>query len=125
MAAARAFFKEAREVTESTPDRVTTDGHDAYPGAISKELSEDVLHRKNRYLNNLIEQDHRGIKQSYRPMRGFGAFDSAKRFCRAHEEVRNFYRPSRKRGHIVSLADRRSIFREKTDQLTKLLLAAA
>jgi transposase-like protein len=112
MAAARAFFREAREVTEMTPDRATTDGH-AYPGAIAKELGEDVLPRTNRYLNNLIEQGHRGIKQRYRPMRGFGAFDSAKRFCRAHDEVRNFYRPSRKRGHIVSLADRRSIFREK------------
>ena len=48
---ARAFFREALSVTETKPERVTTDGHDAYPGAIEKELGEDVLHRTNRYLN--------------------------------------------------------------------------
>lgn len=42
---------EAREVTETIPDCVTTDVHHCYPGAIEK----DVLHRTNRYLNNLIE----------------------------------------------------------------------
>jgi putative transposase len=32
MAAAKAFFRSARAVTAVTPDRVTTDGHDSYPG---------------------------------------------------------------------------------------------
>ena len=31
LAAAKAFFRSARTVTEVVPDRVTTDGHDAYP----------------------------------------------------------------------------------------------
>jgi putative transposase len=31
LAAARAFFRSAKAVTGVTPDRVTTDGHDAYP----------------------------------------------------------------------------------------------
>ena len=34
LAAARAFFRLAKAVTGVTPDRVTTDGHDAYPRAI-------------------------------------------------------------------------------------------
>ncbi len=66
---------------------MATNGHDSYPGAIENELGEDVLHRTNRHLNNLIKQDHRGIKQRYRPMRGFGAFGSAERFYRAHDEL--------------------------------------
>jgi transposase-like protein len=33
--AVRAFFNEALEVTETTPDRVTTDGHVAYPRGLS------------------------------------------------------------------------------------------
>jgi len=41
-----------------TPDRVTTDGHDAYPRAMREELGVTVKHRTNRYLNNWIEQDH-------------------------------------------------------------------
>ena len=125
MEGARAFFREALSVTETKPERVIRDGHDSYPGAIKKELGEDVLHRTNRYLNNLIEQDHRGIKQRYRPLRGFGAFDSAARFCRAYDELRNFYRPSRKRGHVVSLSDRRKIHQAKTACLTNLILQAA
>ena len=32
MAAAQAFFRSAKAVTGVTPDRVTTDGHDSYPG---------------------------------------------------------------------------------------------
>jgi transposase-like protein len=60
-AAAEAFFRSARLVTGRVPERVTTDGHDAYPGAIRAELGEAVRHRTNRYLNNYLEQDHRGI----------------------------------------------------------------
>src|SRR3954447_16376763 len=56
-AAADAFFRSARTVTEVIPERVTTDGHDAYPGAIKAELGEGVRHRTNRYLNNHLEQD--------------------------------------------------------------------
>ena len=46
----------------------------------------------NTYLKNRIEQDHRGIKGLYRPMRGFKRPRSAARFCRADDELR-FLRP--------------------------------
>jgi hypothetical protein len=54
-----------------TPDRVTTDGHDSYPRAIRTELGKRVRHRTSAYLNNRLEQGHRGIKGRYRSMRGF------------------------------------------------------
>jgi putative transposase len=54
-AAAEAFFRSAQTVTERIPARVTTDGHSSYPGAIKAELGEDVIHRTNRYLNNIVE----------------------------------------------------------------------
>jgi transposase-like protein len=73
MEAARRFFKQALDVVGHAPERVTTDGHDAYPRAIRETLGSNVLHRTNRYLNNRVEQDHRGIKQRYYPMRGFGS----------------------------------------------------
>src|SRR3954471_20126464 len=69
-AAAQAFFRSAQVVTGVTPDRVTTDGHDSYPRAIRPELGKGVRHRCSRYLNNRLEQDHRGIKGRCRPMRG-------------------------------------------------------
>ena len=52
------------------PDRVTTDGHDAYPRAIRTELGKQVRHRTSRYLNNRHEQDHRGIGDRWGAIRG-------------------------------------------------------
>jgi transposase-like protein len=90
MAAAKAFFRSARAVTGVTPARVTTDGHDSYPRAIRTVLGDGVKHRTSQYLNNRVEQDHRGIKSRYGPMRGFGDAASADRFRRGHDELRNF-----------------------------------
>src|SRR3954466_8462760 len=69
-AAAQAFFRSAKAVTGMTPDRVTTDGHDSDPRAIRTTLGKRVRHRTSAYLNNRLEQDHRGIKGRYRSMRG-------------------------------------------------------
>jgi transposase-like protein len=108
LAAAKAFFRSAKSVTEVVPDRVTTDGHDAYPAAIRSELGKAVRHRTNAYLNNHLEQDHRGIKDRYRPMRGFKSMRSAGRFCRAFDELRGFLRVRSVRNQYVS-ADRRRL----------------
>ena len=124
MQAARSFFRKALNTTGQPPDRVTTDGHDSYPQAIREELGKSVLHRTNQYLNNLTEQSHRGIKQRYYPMRGFGQVASAERFCCAFEELQDFYRPVRKRGIPISLSTRRRIYRQRTSLFTKLLMAA-
>jgi putative transposase len=106
-AAAEAFFRSARTVTEVVPDRVTTDGHSSYPGAIRVELGHRVIHRTNRYLNNHLEQDHRGIKQRAHPMCGFKSFVSAERFCRAYDELRDFFRARSQRKELVPLGVQR------------------
>ncbi len=123
MSAARRFFQSALKVTGEAPDRVTTDGHDSYPRAIREELGVTVKHRTNRYLNNWIEQDHRGIKQRYGPMRGFGSFESARRFCRAFDEMRGFYRVPGVRGAKMSLEARRRHHQARTAILEDLLVA--
>jgi transposase-like protein len=41
------------------------------------ELPRRVKVRSGQYLNNLIEQDHRRVKQQIRPMLGFKRFDNA------------------------------------------------
>src|SRR5437588_6239750 len=73
MEAAKRFFQQAVDVVGHAPERVTTDGHDSYPRAIRETLGNDVLHRTNHYLNNRLEQDHRGIKQRYYPLNGSNA----------------------------------------------------
>jgi putative transposase len=79
--AAKQFFKQAVGVVGHVPDQVTTDGHTSSPRAIRETMSSNVEHRMNTYLNNRLEQDHRGIKPRSSPMRGFGNFESAARFC--------------------------------------------
>ena len=92
LAAAKRFFRSAKAITGVTPDRVTTDGHDAYPRAIRTILGKRVRHRTNSYLNNRLELDHRGIKGRCRSMLGFKSTPSARRYCQSHDELRNFLR---------------------------------
>ncbi len=110
MDAAQRFFRQAVETVGRVPGRVTTDGHDAYPRAIRETLGDQVTHRCSRYLNNRIEQDHRGVKQRYYPMRGFGNVTAAGRFCRAYEEQRQYFRARTTRHERLALADQRHRF---------------
>src|SRR6266699_3648534 len=67
MDAAQRFFLQALETVGGAPERVTTDGHSSYPRAIRETLGGEVLHQCHHYLNNLIEQDHRGIRTALLP----------------------------------------------------------
>jgi len=124
LAAAKAFFRSARTVTGVVPDRVTADGHDAYPTAIRSELGEAVRHRTNVYLNNRLEQDHRGIKDRYRPMRGFKNIASAGRFCCAFDELRNFLRVRAFHRQHVSADRRRLRYLRRTVSILAILEVA-
>ena len=117
MKAAKAFFRSALEVSEEPPTQATTDGHGSYPRAIKEELGDDVEHRTGKQINDTIEQDHRGIKQRYYPMRGFSAFHSADRFCRAFDEVRNYFRPICYHNEKVSLSERRRVYQDRSASL--------
>ncbi len=124
MEAAQAFFTSALAVTGKPPERVTTDGHTAYPKAIAEVLGTEVEHRVSDCLTNRIEQDHRGVKQRYYPMLGFGAFESAKRYCQAFDEVRNFFRSRSRMREFVSLSERRQLFVNQVQQLQSIFQAA-
>jgi putative transposase len=124
LAAAEAFFRSAWTVPGVTPDRITTDGHDAYPRAIRDVFGNRVTHRTNRYFNNYLEQDHRGIKQRYRPMGGFKHGNTAARLCHAFDEVRALLRPQSPRNQSLSLAQRRGIHRDRFGQLMAMIAAA-
>ena len=83
--AARRFFRKAlaRDNTRN-PRTVATDRLRSYPGALREMKREGELwrftrHRRGRWLNNLVEQDHRRIKRLTRPMLGFKGFATARR----------------------------------------------
>jgi hypothetical protein len=61
-------------------------------------------------LNNRIEQDHRGIKGRYGPMRGFKSYESASRFCRCFDELRNHLQACSRRTRNLPTSARRQRF---------------
>ena len=110
MRAARTFSRSARATMGFRLERVTTGGHGSYPRASRSVLGRTVRHRTGAYLNNRLEQDHRGIKGRIRCLRGFKSHDAAHRFCREHGELRNLLRPRHRHNQIVSACLRRFRF---------------
>jgi len=90
-AAAKRFFRKALKAIHSqTPRVITVDKNAAYPKAIDDLKAEEVLPktvklRQKKYLNNIVEQDHRGIKRLVKLAMGFGSFNTARRTIKGYE----------------------------------------
>jgi len=83
-AAARFFRKVLKATHTQTPRVITVDKNAAYPVAVEALKADETLaaeteYRQSKYLNNIIEQDHRNIKRLTKPMMGFGSFNTARR----------------------------------------------
>ena len=79
MAAAKRFFDKAMGAN-GDPDKVAMDKSGANKAAIDAiNAGRDVpiVVRQVKYLNNIVEQDHRAIKRVTRPMLNFKSFHSA------------------------------------------------
>lgn len=90
--AAKAFFRKAFK-ENGRPDKVTVDRSGSNKAAIdsfNEGLLEDeqVEVRQKKYLNNIVEQDHRFIKKRTRSMLGFKNFYSAKETISGIENIR-------------------------------------
>ena len=73
------FRKILRNENHKKPRVITTDKYSAYPISLkSIKTFKRTEHRQIKYLNNIIEQDHRFIKKKIKPMLGFKSFSSAK-----------------------------------------------
>lgn len=77
------------------------------------------------YLNNRLEQDHRGVKQRYYPMHGFGNFEAAARFCSAFDELRHSFRFRHTMEKSVSLPEQRQAFLQRLTSLQTVIQAAS
>src|SRR5262245_8682403 len=77
--AALRFLKKAIR-RNGVPGTITIDGSDANKAAIksyNEEYGTNIIIRQVKYLNNIVEQDHRAVKWVTRPMLGFKSFDAA------------------------------------------------
>ncbi len=77
--AARRFFERAIDLHD-VPEKITIDKSGANTAAVRGLMADsgvDIELRQCKYLNNVVEQDHRAIKRRTRPMMGFKSFGSA------------------------------------------------
>jgi transposase-like protein len=91
--AAARFFRKVLKAQHTGASRViTVDKNAAYPAAIETLKKEETLPgttelRQVKYLNNIVEQDHRNIKRIVKPMMGLKTFNSARRTLRGIEAM--------------------------------------
>ena len=79
-ATALRFFEKSMK-TNGVPEKVTMDKSGANKAAmheINARGDAPIIVRQVKYLNNIVEQDHRAIKRVTRPMLNFKSFRSAK-----------------------------------------------
>jgi putative transposase len=77
--AARRFLSKAIR-RHGVPEKITIDGSEANASAIrgyNEAHGTASIIRQVKYLNNIVEQDHRGVKRVTRPMLGFKSFEAA------------------------------------------------
>ena len=82
-AAAKRFFQKALRGSDNVMPRViNVDKNAAYPAVVQELKAEGVLSRRCRlrqckFLNNVVEQDHRNVKRRTRLAMGYGSFRTA------------------------------------------------
>lgn len=90
--AARFFRKVLKAPHTQKPRVITVDKNAAYPVTVEALKGDETLAaetelRQSKYMNNIIEQDHRNIKRLTKPMMGFGAFNTARQTLRGIEAM--------------------------------------
>jgi transposase-like protein len=78
--AAKRFLTKAIR-RHGVPEKITIDGSAANKAAIERYNADHgttIAIRQVKYLNNIVEQDHRAVKRVTRPMLGFKSFHAAR-----------------------------------------------
>lgn len=89
------------------PTKINTDQNPAYGVAIRKmkdegKCNEELVHRKRKYLNNVIEADHGKLKRLVKPTLGFKSMKTAYATLKGFEVMRMF-RKGQWLGHPIEL----------------------
>ena len=119
---AKAFFQRAFEGQRRLPRAITLDGYQASHRAAREFLAANgrgkrTKLRSSKYLNNLIEQDHRSIKLRLGPMLGF------KRFRRASITIAGIELMHRIRKGQFALGTLRALGKTAPEMWTAVLAA--
>lgn len=91
--AVKRFFQKTLGTSQAVfPRVITVDKNAAYPKAFRELKAEGIMPvscklRQSKYLNNLVEQDHRFIKRLVKPGMGFFSFDTAWRTLQGYKVI--------------------------------------
>lgn len=111
--AAKAFFRKTFKHNK-IPEKITVDKSGSNKAALdffNKKLLEEGREEKQykirqiKYLNNIVEQDHRFVKKRTKPMLGFKNFYSAKNTISVIENIRMI-----QKGQIFGFNIKKSVF---------------
>ena len=103
---AKAAKRSLRRVLKAShtvePRVITVDKNLSYPAALTdlkedKDFAEATELRQRKYLNNIVEQDHRFLKRRVKLGLGFASFNTARRTIRGYE-VMNMIRKGQVEG---------------------------
>jgi len=104
--AKRFFCKTLNARNSQAPRVINVDKHKAYPPAIAvlqqdKALPPSTKLRQHKYLNNVIEQDHRFLQRLIKPGLGFKSFNTARRTIKGYEAMHML-----RKGQVVGVLKR-------------------
>jgi IS6 family transposase len=108
--AAKRFFKKLmRADHRRLAFMIGTDKHASYPEAFATSVKEKVLPsdcklRRVKYLNNVIEQDHRAVRRRWRAAQCFRSFHTAERTLEGIESLHMM-----RKGQVKRLGGRDSL----------------
>jgi len=106
---ARRFFERAINLHD-VPASITIDKSGANTAAVRGLIADSgaaIQLRQSKYLNNVVEQDHRAIKRRTRPMMGFKSFWSATKIIAGIESMHMIKKGQLAcpKGQVVSVAE--------------------
>jgi putative transposase len=100
--AAKAFLRKAIR-TQGLPEKITIDKSGSNTAAIThynQTHKTAIVIRHSKYLNNVVEQDHRAVKRLTRPMLGFKSFWAARCTIAGIEVM-----PAIRKGQVITSGD--------------------
>ena len=115
VSATKRFFRKLKRADHGWP-RITsgTDKHASYPEAFTTSVEERVLPfdcklRRVKYLNSVLEQDHRAVRRRWRAARCFRPFHAAERTLEGMESMRTL-----RKGQVKRLDGRDAVGQAKS-----------
>jgi len=114
--AAKRFFRKLLKGLRYVPRVLITDKLGSYAAA-KAEIMPNVVHLRDKGMNNRAENSHQPTRERERRMRGFKSVGHAQRFLATFGVIASFFRPGR---HLLAAENYREIMRRRFVQWNEI-----